>query len=207
MRPNPIRTLPSTAVHINVSACTNMEREHNMVSIKMGDDSSVGYVEICNRCNWIDEKSLQWWVEDAIKNNISKRAQRIAVAAESQPFQFVQGVDEPLTLEEILFQSLGAASMCWESPDKAGVFDSSRAKVIGESLMREVNAGLIKAQMEGPHAELAYEMYALLCNSQHDGHGTDDAPEQWAAAFERLKARFHELLPNLEEKPAPEAVG
>lgn len=31
--------------------------------------------------------------------------------------------------------SLGAASVCWEDPKGAGVFDSDRAKEIGDELM------------------------------------------------------------------------
>lgn len=192
MTPNPVRTLPSIGVTLNPDECTPGRTEHEMLSRKMGEGTSVGYVEQCVHCHFIDEASLNWWVEDAIKNNLSKRAQRIAIAAESEPFQFAQGLDAPITLEEILFQALGAASMCWESPDKAGTFNASRAKLVGQALMREVNAGLIKAQTEGPVMELAYEFYALACNST-----TLDPAQaaEWQAAFERLKTRFHELLP------------
>jgi hypothetical protein len=134
---------------MNVDACNNNDREHEMQSVKLNSDTVVGYIERCRRCGWIDEKSLQWWVEDAIKRNTSQRAKRIAVAAESQPFQFVQHPDEDLTLEEILFQALGAASMCWEHPEKAGTFDSTRAKAIGEALLREVNRALKQAHDAG----------------------------------------------------------
>lgn len=34
-----------------------------------------------------------------------------------------------------VFQALGAASVCWESPEKAGVFQSGRAKLIGDQLI------------------------------------------------------------------------
>jgi len=190
MQPNPVRSLPSTAVVMNVPACTNMSREHEMVSQRLGDDTSVGFIEICRKCAWIDERSLQWWVEDAIKANMSNRAKRIAVAAESQPFRFAQQRGEALTLREILYQALGAASMCWESLDKAGTFNSTRAEEIGRALEAEVNTALAMVQTT-PWSELAYELYALACNS------TALEPkqvEEWQAAFERLKARFHELL-------------
>jgi len=36
-----------------------------------------------------------------------------------------------------IFQALGAASVCWEFPERAGVFDSTRAKQIGEALVEE----------------------------------------------------------------------
>lgn len=38
-------------------------------------------------------------------------------------------------LEGAVFQALGAASVCWESLQEAGVFDSTRAKQIGEELV------------------------------------------------------------------------
>lgn len=39
------------------------------------------------------------------------------------------------TLEEAIFQSLGAASVCWENLAGAGEFDSTRCKDIGEALL------------------------------------------------------------------------
>lgn len=41
-------------------------------------------------------------------------------------------------LETIIFESLGAASVCWENPDGAGVFDSTRAKEIGDAVLKEI---------------------------------------------------------------------
>jgi hypothetical protein len=38
-------------------------------------------------------------------------------------------------LEEAVFQALGAASVCWESMEGTGVFQSDRAKQIGEELL------------------------------------------------------------------------
>jgi hypothetical protein len=140
-RPNPIRTLTSVGVTLNPSDCLPGE-QHEMISIKLSEGHPIGYIERCHRCGWIDEKSLEWWVEDAIKQNMSKRAQRIAVAAESNPFTFVQHTNEDLTLEEILFQALAAASMCWEHVDQAGTFNSTRAKEVGMAMMREVNRAL-----------------------------------------------------------------
>lgn len=150
--PNPVRTLPSTAVVVNVSACTNIGQEHEMVSQKMGDETSVRFIERCVKCAWIDGASLQWWVEHTIKNTMAKRAQRIAVAAETEPFSFVQHTDVDLTLEEILFQALGAASMCWVGGTGDLEFDSSRAQQIGVAMMREVNRAL-RLAVERSHAE------------------------------------------------------
>lgn len=39
------------------------------------------------------------------------------------------------TAEEAIFQALGAASMCWEHIELAGIFESTRAKDIGDALI------------------------------------------------------------------------
>lgn len=41
--------------------------------------------------------------------------------------------------EAAVFQALGAASMCWENPAGAGIFESTRAKAIGEALLAELD--------------------------------------------------------------------
>ena len=160
---------------------------HHMVSIRTGE--KVRWVERCSLCGWIDGAALDGWADNAIKEAMTQRAKRIAVAAETQPFAFVQQTGEDLTLNEILFQALGAASVCWENPGAAGVFDSSRAKMVGEALTREVNRALHMAAE--PWANLAHEQYAMLCNST-----VLDLKEmaEWAAAFDRLKAQFEALL-------------
>jgi hypothetical protein len=43
-------------------------------------------------------------------------------------------MDDPKTLEEAVFQSIGEASVCWEDVP-TGVFDSTRAKRVGDELM------------------------------------------------------------------------
>lgn len=42
-------------------------------------------------------------------------------------------------LREVVFGALGAASTCWESLDRTGVFQSDRASAIGEAVMREID--------------------------------------------------------------------
>lgn len=42
------------------------------------------------------------------------------------------------TAEEAVFQALGAASMCWELIEWAGIFQSERAKEIGDNLMERL---------------------------------------------------------------------
>lgn len=139
MGPNPVRTLPSLGVIDQKSddfeICPGMDCE--MISIKVNSDQ-IRYVEQCRNCGWIDGASLSWWAEDAIKSSGSRLAQRIAVAASTEPFSFAQGSGEDLTLHEILYQALGAASMCWEDVESAGVFNSSRAAAIGQALLAEV---------------------------------------------------------------------
>lgn len=40
--------------------------------------------------------------------------------------------------EEAIFQALGAASVCWEHMEKAGIFHSERAKFIGDQLIERL---------------------------------------------------------------------
>jgi hypothetical protein len=47
----------------------------------------------------------------------------------------VTAIKEADTLEEAIFLSIGAASACWENLAGAGVFESVRAKEIGETLL------------------------------------------------------------------------
>lgn len=44
---------------------------------------------------------------------------------------------EPLTCESAIFQALGEASMCWD-PRPTGIFDSTRAKEIGDRLVATI---------------------------------------------------------------------
>lgn len=43
------------------------------------------------------------------------------------------------SLEQAVFRSLGAASACWSTLSRAGTFDASRAKEIGEELVEYIN--------------------------------------------------------------------
>lgn len=52
----------------------------------------------------------------------------------SVPFEFLG--DEP-TVEQLVYQALGAASVCWEGVPH-GVFLSERCKQIGEELIKEL---------------------------------------------------------------------
>jgi hypothetical protein len=107
-----------------------------MVSISAGN--LVRFVERCSFCGWIDGAALDGWAENAIKLSITERAQTIAVAAGTQPFAFVQMGEKDLTLEDVIIQALGAASVAWESPENAGRPDSDRAQQIFMRLRGEI---------------------------------------------------------------------
>lgn len=48
--------------------------------------------------------------------------------------------DRADSIESAVFQALGAASTCWESLDNTGIFQSDRAKEIGEELLAFIRA-------------------------------------------------------------------
>ena len=150
--PNPVRMLPSHGIEDQTSeewqakkSCTSKKgcappdtaREHHMISVKTGS-AKVPYVEQCTDCSFIDATSLEWWADNAIKMSLSARAQRMAVAAESEPFAIVQDSREELAIEEVLGQALGAASMCWVGGTGALEFDGKRAGEVYLVLYREV---------------------------------------------------------------------
>lgn len=58
--------------------------------------------------------------------------------SDDEKFEFQREEDGSLSLESAVFQALGAASMCWDETPK-GVFDSTRAKEIGDSLVEFIN--------------------------------------------------------------------
>lgn len=62
-----------------------------------------------------------------------------------QSFEFQVQENEKLTLQNAVFQALGAASVCWETPEGAGVFQSDRAKAIGDALVE-----FIRSQASAP---------------------------------------------------------
>ena len=51
-------------------------------------------------------------------------------------FDFDYEEDGSLSLESAVFQALGAASVCWEDMRGTGVFQSDRAKAIGDRLVQ-----------------------------------------------------------------------
>ncbi len=51
---------------------------------------------------------------------------------------FGVGLDILNNWEELIMTAMGEASMCWSEIDKAGVFDSAKAKQIGEKLLQDI---------------------------------------------------------------------
>lgn len=58
-----------------------------------------------------------------------------------------------------IFQALGAASVCWEHPEGAGIFDSTRCRDIGLALLNELD--IIEDGCPCP----------FDCDGCHDGDG------------------------------------
>ena len=56
-----------------------------------------------------------------------------------------------VTVEQAIYQGLGAASTCWESMEGTGVFDSERAVAIGEEITR-----ILKQVGVDVHAQIPY---------------------------------------------------
>jgi len=140
--PDSARTIESLGVQDQTDPDLQVVYEncdHRMISIKTTSEM-IPWIERCQDCGWIDGRALEQSGHSIIKRSLSERAGRIAVAVESEPFAFVQNSREDLTLEEVLGQALGAASVCWEDRSLmgAGSFDSTRAKSIYAALMREV---------------------------------------------------------------------
>lgn len=82
-----------------------------------------------------------------------------------------------MKLENKVFQALGQVSMCWSETPK-GVFESSKATVIGSNLMDEINKEM-KYQVEKGKKDLESkieEIESLLTSSAlcHGSHGHRD---------------------------------
>jgi len=57
------------------------------------------------------------------------------------PFTFHPSSDGcPLTLEEVVGQAIGAASVCWENMSGTGVFNNTRARAISDALLEQIKS-------------------------------------------------------------------
>ncbi len=52
-------------------------------------------------------------------------------------------------LQKLVMEAVGAASMCWEHIDRAGVFDADKASRVGNQLIEELVNMLIATQLHG----------------------------------------------------------
>lgn len=52
-----------------------------------------------------------------------------------QRFEFRSEHDGTLSIESAVYQAIGAASMCWEGVEKAGVFQTEQAHLIAQALL------------------------------------------------------------------------
>src|SRR4051794_17540898 len=82
------------------------------------------------------------------------------------------------TLEEAVFQALGAASTCWEHVEDAGVFDSTRAKAIGDELMARIRVESARPCPDGAALNIRGEHYPCDMMSAVEGH--PDTHEGWS---------------------------
>lgn len=97
-----------------------------------------------------------------------------------QTFEFQREHDGSLSLEAAVFQALGAASVCWETPEGAGVFESTRAKEIGDALI-----AFIRAQdVDGERARRQVQFLEILA----DGGDLTVNGVPWREMFERLNS-------------------
>jgi hypothetical protein len=60
------------------------------------------------------------------------------LTSDDAPIEWHREHDGSLSLESVVFQALGAASMCW-SETPTGVFDSRRAEKVGKALLAEID--------------------------------------------------------------------
>ena len=88
-------------------------------------------------------------------------------------------------LEELVFQALGEASMCWDETPK-GVFESSKAKEIGEKLLRSIRTYYGKETFE--------QDLEFLINSYSKEAGSDTPDFILAQYMDRCLENFNHAV-------------
>lgn len=111
-----------------------------MVSRSLPNAKWVRWLEKCSLCDWINVAALDGWAENAIKLSLNKRSQQAALAAETDPFAFVQGGDgADLSLEDILVQAFSAIQVATAAMHEIGTEQfHRRAKAIFSGSMAEI---------------------------------------------------------------------
>lgn len=71
---------------------------------------------------------------------------------------------EDKSLETVVFESLGAVSACWDTLEGAGVFQSEKAKAIGDDLVTYIKGLMSEQEMR----VLALQVAANRCEDVAD---------------------------------------
>lgn len=58
----------------------------------------------------------------------------------TEPILFRGKESDPINLGEVICQAIGAASICWDHPRRAGVFNSDRALAISDEVIAWIDA-------------------------------------------------------------------
>ena len=85
------------------------------------------------------------------------------------------------TLEQAVGYAVGAASMCWEDVDKAGVFESTRAGDIVDELVLWLRERIGNAYIMQPQDDLLGELTSLL--NRYSAENVSGTPDFILAEF------------------------
>jgi hypothetical protein len=96
----------------------------------------------------------------------------------------VADLDQAETLKGAVYRAIGAASVCWKTLEGAGVFQSDRAKLIGEELLAEISSRRGQKFPPCEHGnkfgECVLENGHEHRESEHRTPGGESVPVQWA---------------------------
>jgi len=70
---------------------------------------------------------------------------------------------------EAIGQGVGAASVCWEYPERAGLFDSDRATILARELENRLEE-LAEAAPKGPTGDILHEIGLERANQHQQGY-------------------------------------
>jgi hypothetical protein len=137
------------------------------------------------------------------------------------PIVFQPEHDGSLPLESAVGQAVGAASMCWEHVDRAGVFDDQRARAVADALLaylrgggdllqqvRDASARAAKIRASwnqddryGPDVrvdragDLLELAWTIIANAGVHGEGWEGQHPTWVQAAIRWRNAYHDMLP------------
>lgn len=117
-----------------------------------------------------------------------------------------EGRLEDVSLAEWIGQAVGAASMCWEDVAKAGVFDSTQAGIISDSLHRHVQE-VIDGVIEGTRRAMAEESYRKAKRDFFaEAYGVNEEEPQTNRADQSPTGRLAMAEVPLMNQPMPRGV-